>query len=862
MKFDIVTPSYNQGEYLRETMDSVLSQEGSAFDIDYYVLDGGSGDGSKALIKSYESKLKYWRSSKDAGQAAAIAEGLAMGDGEIVTWINSDDVYPPGVFKRVADFFEEHPKVDVIYGDCLMIDEVSNPVGVGTHISVTWEDLFETPYLINQESTFFRRALYEKVGGVDADFWGAMDYDLWLRLFHAGNASYLPQILGGHRFLPNQKSATSERYVTEMQKARKKFAKCHCLETPPWPFSAKGQSQIQTKWELQWQPILEWIDNGCQETDFREDVADAWNNYAQQGVLSVKGGTSFGWVGPDALYILDRDMVGASIDWLFSSPARGLSARRLFLNVESKAYQIELNVSVQHRFDLCKDKRFSVVRMTADRSFVPAVENWGPTYFYLSLVSCPRPNGQQILSIQSIPCLPGFRDYRRLELGRERVRDVNLKDEIQCLPKKTHAWSKRKKRNALKIAFFTSHPAGIGSGSERLIYQTAKGLIERGHDVRVYVMNSHLDESPPFFVYQMPKVLMEKAFERGLARLTGWNDLFFLSTPLLRIRRWLRSADIWHFHNLHGHYVSIPMLSLLSWTKHIIVSPVDQYLSTGHCPYPVDCNRYLSGCGDCKKLNEPWPGISRDSTRTLWMVKRVSISLSRFQMIFHTQALADHYKNTFVSTRPGRVIHYGVDIQCFRPLIREECRLRLGLAPTSRFVVGLFHSYVLDRRKGILPLVHRLGELAREFPGDIELLVVGHGGDAVKEVVPTELAVTVLPFLRRPHELANALNLCDVLLYPTQAENLSLTCLDALACGIPVISYDAGGQREAIINGHNGFIVDINNEENMVSRLKEVMKGPDLCRRLSENARVSAEKWFDFDRYVDELIEYYEAILR
>jgi glycosyltransferase involved in cell wall biosynthesis len=414
----------------------------------------------------------------------------------------------------------------------------------------------------------------------------------------------------------------------------------------------------------------------------------------------------------------------------------------------------------------------------------------------------------------------------------------------------------------LKIAFFTSHPANIGSGSERLIYQTAKGLIERGHDARVYVMNSHLDERPPFFVHQMPKVLMEKAFERGQARLTGWNDLFFVSTPLLRLRRWLRSANIWHFHNLHGHYVSIPMLSLLSWTKHIIVSPVDQYLSTGHCPYPVDCSRYLSGCGNCKKLDEPWPGISRDSTRTLWIVKHISISLSRFQMIFHTQALAEHYKNTFVSSRPGRVIHYGVDIQCFRPLIREECRLRLGLAPSSRFVMGLFHSYVLDRRKGILPLVHMLGELAKEFPGELELLVVGHGGDAVKDVVPTELAVTVLPYLRQPHELANALNLCNVLLYPTQAENLSLTCLDALACGVPVISYDAGGQREAIINGHNGFIVDINNEENMVSRLKEVMKSPDLWRRLSENARVSAEKWFDFDQYVDELIQYYETILR
>jgi glycosyltransferase involved in cell wall biosynthesis len=414
----------------------------------------------------------------------------------------------------------------------------------------------------------------------------------------------------------------------------------------------------------------------------------------------------------------------------------------------------------------------------------------------------------------------------------------------------------------LKIAFFTSHPANVGSGSERLIYQTANALIERGHDARVYVMNAPLDKEPPFFVHQIPKVPMERLFERGQARLTGWNDLFFPSTPLLRLRQWLRSADIWHFHNLHGHYVSIPMLSLLSWTKHIIISPVDQYLSTGHCPYPVDCDRYLSGCGSCKKLHEPWPGISRDSTNTLWKIKRLSISSSKFNILFHTQALAGHYEKTFVSCRPGKVIHYGIDIHCFRPLRREECLRRLGLEPTSRFVVGLFHSYVLDPRKGILPLVHRLGELAGQFPGRIELLVVGHSGHAVKDIVPPELSVTVLPYLRHSHELANALNICDVLLYPTQSENLSLTCLNALACGVPVISYDAGGQKEAITNGYNGFIVDINDEGGMIGHLVDMIKNPVLCQQLSAGARATVEKDFDFDRYIDDLIAYYTGIGR
>lgn len=413
----------------------------------------------------------------------------------------------------------------------------------------------------------------------------------------------------------------------------------------------------------------------------------------------------------------------------------------------------------------------------------------------------------------------------------------------------------------LKIAFFTSHPANIGSGSERLIYQTAKVLIARGHDARVYVRNARLDQDPPFFVHQMPRIPLEALLERGQARMTGWNDLFFPSTLLLRFYPWLRKADIWHFHNLHGHYLSIPLLSLLSRTKRIVISPVDKYLSTGHCPYPVDCERYLNGCGKCQRLDDPWPGISRDATSLLWKIKSIFVPYSRFNMLYHTQALADHYMKTFVSRRFGQVIPYGIDIDCFRKIKREDCLRIFNLEPTDRFVIGVFHSYLLEPRKGIMPLVKRLGGLAKQFSGRMELLVVGNGGHAVRDFVPPELSVTVLPYLRHPHELAYALNLCDILLYPTKAENLSLTCLNALACGVPVISYDAGGQKEAIVNDYNGYIVAIGDEEGMIENVIKIMENPDLRQRLSEGARLTAEEKFDVDHYADQLINYYRGLI-
>lgn len=265
----------------------------------------------------------------------------------------------------------------------------------------------------------------------------------------------------------------------------------------------------------------------------------------------------------------------------------------------------------------------------------------------------------------------------------------------------------------------------------------------------------------------------------------------------------------------------------------------------------------MTGCGSCPRISDIYPGISRDATHFLWLVKRMFFRFSRVNMFFHTQALAAHYQRTFARNSLTRVLHYGADIYCNRQMPRAECAGSLGVSRSSRFVIGLVHSHIADKRKGILPVICALSDLAGQFPDTFELLIVGHGSHAVKELVHPGLPVTTLSFLRQPYELANALNLCDVLLYPTQAENLSLTCLSALACGVPVITYDAGGQKEAVFNGINGFVVALNDIEGMMTALLKMAEDPALHQKLASGARRTAEELFDFDRYIDELLLYY-----
>lgn len=410
----------------------------------------------------------------------------------------------------------------------------------------------------------------------------------------------------------------------------------------------------------------------------------------------------------------------------------------------------------------------------------------------------------------------------------------------------------------LRVAFFNA--ADRVSGAETVVRQTIEGLLKRGVEARLYVLNG---ETGAPYVHPLPVFRGEQRVERRFRLLTGGNDFLFPSTLALGRREWIGEADLWHFHNFHGHYVSIPFLALQSRRRPVVLSPVDQYLSTGYCGYTMGCERHRAGCGQCPQLaTMPYPGLSRDSTAALLAMKKASVRTSRFHILVHTDYLARYYASTFVGCRPIDRLYYGVDTEVFRPMPRDECAAALGVPPPRRFVVGMIHSFVTEERKGLLPLLRDLQSLARRMPDTLEVLVVGHGSERAREIATPDLPVTALPFQKGRESLARALNLCDVLLYPTQAENLSLTCLEALACGVPVISSDVGGQPEAIEDGVSGFLCPPGGVEQFGERIAQLASDPALARRLSEGARRTAVERFDSDDYAENLIGYYERILR
>ena len=216
MRISVVTPSFNQREFLGRTAQSVLSQTGD-IELEWIVIDGGSTDGTLELLRGMLDPRIRWHSEPDRGQSHAINKGLALASGEVVAWLNSDDVYMPGALAAVAEGFSRHPQAQWLVGRYQIIDRDDRVIRSAiARYKDRWLDHYTYRALlrenfISQPSVFWRRAFGEAVGPLDESLHWTMDYDLWLRMGARSDPLILERVLAQFRVHERSKSGGVDR---------------------------------------------------------------------------------------------------------------------------------------------------------------------------------------------------------------------------------------------------------------------------------------------------------------------------------------------------------------------------------------------------------------------------------------------------------------------------------------------------------------------------------------------------------------------------------------------------------------------------------------------------------------------------
>ncbi|TRV70288.1 MAG: glycosyltransferase, partial [Microcystis panniformis Mp_MB_F_20051200_S6D] len=219
-KIAIVTPSFQHGAYIADTIESVLSQQYP--NLFYHVQDGGSSDETLSILSRYDGRLTFV-SEKDDGQSDAINRGFASTDGEVMAYLNSDDLLLPGSLQTVGSFFAQNPHVDVVYGDRIVINERGEEIGVW-RLPPHSNDVLSWADYVPQETLFWRRSAWQRAGGyIDTSFRFAMDWDLLVRMRDSGaRFAHIPRFLGAFRVHSTQKTSALLSTIghDEMQRIR------------------------------------------------------------------------------------------------------------------------------------------------------------------------------------------------------------------------------------------------------------------------------------------------------------------------------------------------------------------------------------------------------------------------------------------------------------------------------------------------------------------------------------------------------------------------------------------------------------------------------------------------------------------
>ncbi|MFB5085893.1 glycosyltransferase [Psychrobacillus sp. PGGUH221] len=318
----------------------------------------------------------------------------------------------------------------------------------------------------------------------------------------------------------------------------------------------------------------------------------------------------------------------------------------------------------------------------------------------------------------------------------------------------------------------------------------------------------------------------------------------------------VQEADVIHLHNLHGGYFNPFSLSYLSHLKPIVWSLHDMHSVTGHCSYSYACNRWRSGCGNCPILDE-YPRLEKDRTSDNFIEKNLIYRHSKLFIVPTAKWIGDIASNGILSGHPMEIILNGVDIDLYKPKKKKILRQKYGI-PTNRIIIGAVANggtFGQERKGGryVQAVMDRLVEEG------YDVLLVNVGGD--KKGYENESLYHV-GYISSEEEMAEVYNTFDIYLFPSIADTCPLVISEAMACGVPIVTFETGGIPELVQHGETGFVSPFKDVDALYEYTKRLVTSTFLREEFSKKAREYSVDHFDHKSITQQYLDVYEKSIK
>ncbi len=381
-------------------------------------------------------------------------------------------------------------------------------------------------------------------------------------------------------------------------------------------------------------------------------------------------------------------------------------------------------------------------------------------------------------------------------------------------------------------------------GAAAVSWQIRQAIKDRGWISSMFVADKHSSDSDVFVV--------PRSFWARFASFALASDDFFKTDWILKTPAY-KAADVVHCHNLHGRYFSLKTLEKIAREKPVIWTLHDEWAITPHCAYTFEGDKIVDGFFQCQSKETP-PRILWHNERYLAWRKRLIYQRTSMTIVTPSQWLRDRVRRSTLGNKRMELIYNGIDEKIFSPQDRETARRTLGLPLEKRLVLVLADGGTGNPWKGW----EYAKKVAMAYAHDSGVLFLSVGNSTEKQ----EGNIRYLGLVQDPKLLAKYYAAADVLLYTSMADNFPLVILEAMACGLPVVSFDVGGVKEAVFDGQQGFIAKYLDTNDLIKKLNQLfnLSGTEI-QKIKASCRERVLSNFTLSEMVNKYFGLYQDVL-